>query len=311
VKLRWTAALAATAVAAAAAGCSPGGGGEEAAGEHYYVSLGDSLAVGVQPGDEGPVETSEGYTDVLYRDLYGTDSGLRHERMGCSGEDTTTFTEGGLPDCAYAEGSQLRAAEAFLADHHGEVDLVTVGIGANNFTGCAQRDDGTVDTDVDTACVEDGLRRLEEEAPRIAERLRDAAGPDVEIVGMTYYNPFLAALLVEDVNEQISGGADGPEADEPSNRDLAAYSTEVLERANGTLVDAYTAEDIEVADVAAAFDSADTAVPEDSVTGMPANVQRICDYTYMCDTALGPDIHTNEAGAREIARVFRETVDAG
>ncbi|MFE9246557.1 SGNH/GDSL hydrolase family protein [Nocardiopsis sp. NPDC006938] len=281
--IRWTAAVAAALVVA---GCSGDDTGEPAATPHHYLSLGDSLTVGVQPDERGRAqETSEGYTDLLYTALRDTDSTLRHERMGCGGEDTTTFVGGGLPRCddRYEAGSQLDQAEEFLRDNGDAVTLVTLTIGGNNFTGCVN-DAGTIDED----CVEDGLERLETEVPVIADRLVEAAGPNTRIVGMTYYNPFLALALV----------------DSPG----AARSTRLLDRVNTSLTDSYEAAGIDVADVAEAFDDADTEVPADSTTGLPANLQRVCDLTWMCDTERGPDIHTNPAGARTIAEAFLERV---
>ncbi|MDA8371395.1 MAG: GDSL-type esterase/lipase family protein [Nocardiopsaceae bacterium] len=299
----WGAAAVAVAAVVSVSACSAGDGGEEPV-KRYYVSLGDSLSVGIQPDEDGtPVETSEAYTDELYRMLYDRDSTLEHERMGCGGEDTTTFIEGGIEECdaLYDEGSQLAAAEAFLARNRDQVALVTVGIGGNNFTGCVSGGGGT-DIDIDTGCVDDGLQRIEEEASLIAERLRTAAGPDVQIVGMTYYNPFVAALLLEGGEDPADSGDSGGQ----SNAQLAEYSADVLAEMNDVLESSFAEADIDVADVAAAFDSADFEVPADSETGMPANVQKVCDYTWMCNTSVGPDIHTNQEGAVVIAEAFEE-----
>ncbi|KOX20879.1 lipase [Nocardiopsis sp. NRRL B-16309] len=315
-------------------GCGADGGdpADERVGTEssYYLSLGDSLTVGVQPDADGrPETTSDGYTDVLYRNMYDSDSTLDHERMGCGGEDTTSFVEGGLAHCdeQYDGASQLEAAEAFLTENAGRVDLVTLTIGGNNFTGCVSDLESADGPSLDTACVEDGLERIDTEVPVIASRLRAAAGPDTQIIAMTYYNPFLAALLLEgggadeeesedaepgDGPEDADGtgedgadGADGAEAGEP---DLVEYATGVLEEMNESLRSSYAAQDIEVADVEATFESTDFEVPADSATGMPANVQAICDLTWMCDTDRGPDIHTNQAGAQEIAATFEDLV---
>ncbi|WP_150236721.1 GDSL-type esterase/lipase family protein [Nocardiopsis quinghaiensis] len=324
MRIGWTAAAAAVVLAAGCAGGDDGGGdGGSSSGEGYYLSLGDSLAVGVQPGEDGrPRETSEGYTDILYRTLREEDPGLRHERMGCGGEDTTTFVEGGLPDCEerYESGSQLEEAEAFLAEHEGGVDLVTLTIGANNFTDCVRgvnspdgRAPSSEDVDIGSACVDEGLDRLEEEVPVIAERLRTAAGPDTQIIGMTYYNPFLAFLLLDgDPAHQAAASAEEAEEVFPEREarsGLAEEAVEVLTEVNGILTDAYKAEGIDVADVDAAFESTNGEVPEGSDTGMPANLQNICDHTWMCDGDRGPDIHPNEEGARKIAGVFAEQVN--
>jgi lysophospholipase L1-like esterase len=331
VRIRGIAALTAMTAAVAMTGCGGDDGTSEQAGTEssYYLSLGDSLTVGVQPDENGQGEmTSQGYTDVLYRNLYDADSTLDHERMGCGGEDTTTFLEGGIPQCdeKYDGRSQLEAAEDFLSEHEGRVDLVTVTIGANNFTDCVGNLDGADGPRIDTECVDDGLERLNTEVPEIADRLRTAAGPDTQIIAMTYYNPFVAALLLDD-GETGEGEAEEAESavedtDETQaeadpgdvgeggtqDADLVGYAAGVLEEMNESLRSAYAAEDIEVADVEAAFDSSDFEVPADSGTGMPANVQAVCDMTWMCSTERGPDIHTNQAGAQRIAATFEELV---
>ncbi|WP_262391743.1 GDSL-type esterase/lipase family protein [Nocardiopsis sp. CNR-923] len=322
MRFRWIAATAAAAVVAT--GC---GGGDEGTDieQRYYLSLGDSLTVGVQPDENGvPGETADGYTDMLYRGLYDADSTLVHERLGCGGEDTTTFVEGGVPRCdqRYEGRSQLEAAEEFLAEHQGRVELVTVTIGGNNFTGCVSGLENPDGPAIDTACVDDGLERIGTEVPEIADRLRTAAGPDTPIIAMTYYNPFLAALLLEDAGEDDAeespspeeagagegAGADGDGTAAAPDDGLVGYATGVLERMNASLRDSYADAGVEVADVEGAFASADFNVPADSTTGMPTNVQRICDLTWMCDVDRGPDIHTNRAGAQEIATAFEELV---
>uniref|UniRef100_UPI00036922B5 GDSL-type esterase/lipase family protein n=1 Tax=Nocardiopsis lucentensis TaxID=53441 RepID=UPI00036922B5 len=288
--------------------------------QRYYLSLGDSLTVGVQPDESGiPGETADGYTDVLYRDLYDADSTLSHERMGCGGEDTTTFIAGGLPRCdeRYGGRSQLEAAEEFLTGHRGDVELVTLTIGGNNFTGCVSDLEDPEGPAVDTACVDDGLERIGTEVPEIADRLRAAAGPQTQIIAMTYYNPFLAALLLEGGDEGAEASAAPVSAEAPPAEDgaqapeddLVAYAADVLERMNESLRATYEDAGVDVADVERAFESSDFAVPADSATGMPTNVQRICDLTWMCDVDRGPDIHTNRAGAQEIATAFGELVD--
>ncbi|WP_150237000.1 GDSL-type esterase/lipase family protein [Nocardiopsis quinghaiensis] len=308
--------MAAVAAAVLATGCGGGDDGEAATAPSYYLSLGDSLAVGVQPDENGqPEETPDGYTDILHRTLYDSDSTLRHERAGCGGEDTTTFVEGGLPDCEerYESGSQLEEAEAFLAEHGGRVDLVTLTIGANNFTDCVDGVRGTGSgaagpggIGIDEECVADGLERVETEVPVIAERLRTAAGPDTQIIGMTYYNPFLALMLLDGDPAGEAGEAAG---EEPGGDELAERAVGVLTQLNESLTASYSAAGIDVADVGTAFESTDDEVPADSGTGMPVNLQNVCDHTWMCDISRGPDIHTNEAGARKIAEVFAGQVD--
>ncbi|WP_052745557.1 GDSL-type esterase/lipase family protein [Allosalinactinospora lopnorensis] len=306
----WRAAIATVAATLLVSSCSAEEEDQAGTGERYYLSLGDSLSVGLQPDDDGKLrETSDGYTDALYRRLFDRDSTLDHKRLGCGGEDTTTFLSGGREGCDYDEGSQLAAAENFLERHGGQVALVTLDIGGNNFTGCAYDQDGDVDADLDTECVQEGLDRMEEEIPQIAARLREAAGADVQIVGMTYYNPFVAALLLDNVNAEVTDDEDDDNRNEPSNEELAEYSTDALLEMNDVLRSVYEEAGVEVADVEQTFNADEFDVPPDSDTDMPANVQSVCDYTWMCNTDRGPDIHTNQAGANEIAKTFDEVVE--
>ncbi|AFR08355.1 SGNH/GDSL hydrolase family protein [Nocardiopsis alba] len=305
MRIQWTAALAAALTITACSAPADEERQERAAPQSHYLSLGDSLTVGVQPDESGvPVETSEGYTDVLYRALKDEDSTLVHERMGCGGEDTTTFIEGGIMRCdlRYEGDSQLDRAVAFLEEHGDRVDLVTLTIGGNNFTGCVNGvpsdPEAEIDPDalgVNEECVADGLERLETEVPVIAERLVEAASPDTRIVAMTYYNPFQALALVT-----------GPEA-ATSESGPAARTVEIIDAVNASLVDSYEAAGIEVADVAGAFQAAGAETPsEGDGAGLPADLRAVCALTWMCDTVRGPDIHTNPAGARTIAEAFQE-----
>lgn len=325
------------------AGCSATDAGPPE--KAVYVSLGDSLAVGIQPDSDGELaETSHGYPEELFRTLYAEDSTLEHVSLGCPGEDTTSMMDGTDSNCEYTEGSQLAEAEAVLAEHEGRVRLVTVGIGGNNFTGCVEIDvaeedeDGVDDAgadddaagpedpdaaedaaedddngiEVDEDCIDEGLDRLDREIVEISDRLRDAAGDDVQIIGMNYYNPFLAGLLlsgsaVEDEDGEDAAAEGGDEdADEESGTgdDLIDYATDVLEEVNDTLSSTFAAHNIDLADVAEDFDSYNFDVPAGSDDDTPANVQEICDYTWMCNVNVGPDIHTNDAGGRKIAEVF-------
>jgi lysophospholipase L1-like esterase len=321
-----------------AAGCSSTE--VDSPGKETYVSLGDSLAVGWQPDDNGGGETTYGYTDVLYRSLYDQDSTLDHVRLGCPGEDTTSMLGGeGLIDeaglnseCNYAEDSQLEEAEAHLEEHGDDVRLVTIGIGANNLTPCIEVDeegegapeapddeDGEEAEDaadegpgfeVDETCIDEGLDRLRDELPEIAERLRAAAGDDVQIIGMNYYNPFTAAVLTDPPADEDAEEAESEaeEAEEAPGRELAEYGVEVLGEQNDDIARIYAEYDIDLVDVAELFEWDNFEIPEGE--DMPTNAAMVCDYTWMCNPNLGPDIHTNDAGAILIAEEFEKLVEA-
>jgi lysophospholipase L1-like esterase len=113
----------------------------------YYLSLGDSLAVGVQPDTRGASQpTSHGYPDQLQALLRRHGQVLALVKLGCPGETTATLLHGGL--CGYSGeqraaltggGSQLAAALGFLRAHPGHVPLITIDIGANDLAPCVER----------------------------------------------------------------------------------------------------------------------------------------------------------------------------
>jgi lysophospholipase L1-like esterase len=253
-------------------------------GTTYYVSLGDSLAVGVQPTGPPPLnETDEGYTDQLYAALRADDAKLKHLKLGCGGESTTSMLEGSqLPWVAascgppgfylhrYPHKTQLDEAVAFLGAHRQFVRLVTIDIGANDVLGPG------------------GAGEIAENLPTILARLREAAGPDVPIVGMNYWNPTGPAVWF-------------------ATHDLATLAADV----NGLLVfndfleGFYAAAGIPVADVESAFSTTDLSL----VGGTPVTVLRVCAWTWICTSPpLGPDIHPNTAGYGVIAQAFLEVL---
>ena len=148
----------------------------------YYVALGDSLAVGVQPASNGTlVATNQGYVDDLFAFLHASDPGLRLKKLGCSGETTTTMLYGGT---CYGLGSQLQQAVAFLQTHR--VALVTLDIGGDDVLHCFSL------SGPNPVCLGGGIAAVNANLPNILTALR-AAAPDVPIVAMNYYDPFLAA----------------------------------------------------------------------------------------------------------------------
>ncbi len=258
-------------VAADAAGATTG--------PPYYLSLGDSLAQGVQPNASGQSEiTDQGYADDLYSLARLQIRGLRLEKLGCPGETTTSMMKGGVCNGAYAPfADQLDAAVAFLETH--DVAFVTIDIGANNVDACLP---GGV---VDPTCVATGIASAASDLPKILEALR-AAAPTVRIIGMNYYDPFLAAWL------------QGPAGQTAALQSLALTLT-----FNGVLESAYGGLSIPVADVQSAFQTTNkTVIP---FVQLPVNVAAICTLTWMCAPApVGPNIHANVLGYWVIAGAF-------
>ncbi|HEX9265927.1 MAG TPA: SGNH/GDSL hydrolase family protein [Candidatus Limnocylindria bacterium] len=235
----------------------------------YYVSLGDSLAAGTQPGH---FSTNESYTDQLFGDLHATRSTLQHVKLGCPGETTASMIAPDLPfegrnahdPCQYPHGSQLAEAVSFLHAHQKFVALVTIDIGPNDlFRG-------------------GGVPAIAANLPVILAALREAAGPGVPIIGMNFYDPFLAPVWFTNP---------------------AGLGTEIAQAVGlNNFFDAiYAAAGVPVADVEGAFSTTVTT----PVGGVPLDVVRICAWTWMCAPApLGPDIHANVAGYHVIALAF-------
>lgn len=251
----------------------------------YYVALGDSLSQGVQPDAAGTsVETGQGYANQLYAMLRPAHPGLRLVKLGCPGETTATMIHGGI--CHYAGGSQLAAAVAFLSAHRGHVFLVTIDIGANDPEDCGSK----AGLRALSSCVGTDVPDVIDNLDSILARLRAAAGPDVRIVGMSYYLPALA---------EWRSGMEGQ---------AIAWVTEKLAVAYNDLLDrAYAASGDKVANVFGAFDTSDfgnkAAVP--GIGTVPRNVALICRWTWECASRpRGPNQHANQAGYGVIARAF-------
>ena len=132
-----------------------------------YVSLGDSLAVGV--GSSDPRE--RGYAPI-YRDLLAeeTERDVRLVQLGVSGETSESFVSGTDP--------QLARAEAALRENPGAV--VTLSLGGNDLLRVAN---GT------NAEREAALARYARNLDRILKDLRYASDPEPRISVLALYNP--------------------------------------------------------------------------------------------------------------------------
>ena len=254
---------------------------------YYYLSLGTSLSVGIQPDGNGILlPTNDGYADQLFDSIRpafeaaaALPTELRLNKLGCPGETLDDMTNGG--NCLYVAGSQLAAAVDFLTDNAGKVHLVTIDMGANDF-----RNADCIGATVDVDCAIAVSAQISTDLAAVLTTLRNAAGPDTTIVGMNYYNPYLSSWLVD---------PDGPA--------LAMQSALAIAVVTDELGMTYATAGMPVADVYAEFESDDfdTIVP---TSMLPVSVANICDLTYMCDTAVGPDIHANFAGYGRIADAF-------
>jgi lysophospholipase L1-like esterase len=205
---------------------------------------------------------------------------LQLVNLSCSGETTATMMNGGI--CTYATGSQLGDAEAFLASHPGQVAFVTMDIGGNDLALCF------FSIPINAACFTAALPTATANLETILTGLRTAGGA-LPIVGMTYYDPFLAYWLQ---------GGDGQTA--------AHDSLKLLKSGNRALKRAYKKHKALVADGQKAFATTKKAL-KGSYNGqtVPVDVAQICAWTLMCSAN---DFHANDAGHAALAGAFEPVI---
>ena len=240
----------------------------------YYLSLGTSLAAGIQPdpltGEN--IITDSGYPDQLAALLGDDIRKLRHVNLGCPAEAAETFINGGI--CDYRHGSQLDEALHFLHAHGKFTGLITIDLGANDVLQCL---DGTA---YDPKCLQERLAQLASDLSYILQSLREAA-PHAPIVGMNYYNPLLAYYKIDPAFAQLT----------------AALQAQI----NAVITSVYTQFGIPVADVAGAFMTSDLITDADG-NGWPDSVDLVCAWTWMCSPFQ--NIHANDEGYAVIADEF-------
>ena len=281
----------AAAASAPAHSAPPRHGGPSVQHYDYYLALGDSLGAGWQPNPVTGVGaiTKQGYASDLAAVLKRENPRLTYVNLACPGETTGSMLTGG---CPYPESytSQIAAATAFLSAHRNAHVLVTLDIGANDIDGCLGS------TGINTTCIESGLAAVGTNLPKILGALKSVSGRNVAVYGMNYYDPFLS--------EWLTGSA---------GQALATESVTLSNEFNGILGTVYKAFGVPVADVSGTFDTSDFTklVPLAAKVKVPLNVARICDWTWMCAPApVGPNIHANATGYRQIAGAFEKVIFA-
>jgi lysophospholipase L1-like esterase len=242
----------------------------------YYVAMGDSLAAGT-----GASTTADDYVSLVYQHELARHPGLQLENLGCGGATTASVING--PGCSYTTGTQLGDTEAFLRSHPGQVQMLTIDIGANDVDGCIGS------SGVNASCLQSGLSQITTDLPLILNGLR-AADPTLAIYGMDYYDPFLSEWLT---------GASGQTLAQESEAGAVALNDE--------LGQIYSANKAAMADPATLFQTANFALTGSyDGTTVPENVSLICAWTWMCSEN---DIHANDEGHAELALAFESVID--
>ena len=136
---------------------------------------------------------------------------------------------------------------------------------------------------IDTACVSSGVATVKKNLPAILKRLRTAAGPDVPVLVLGYYNPWLAAKALDQPVKGVDAAA-------------KAYTglSDAIESAAKSTGTTFVGLD-------EAFSTNDTTPTTINGRTVPENAAKICTLTNICTAA---DIHLTDEGAATVARVL-------
>ncbi|GAA2554962.1 hypothetical protein GCM10010409_32840 [Mycolicibacterium diernhoferi] len=262
----------------------------------YYVSVGDSYAAGYRPDGKSGLETGDGYayqlTDILNRSgrwelrNFGCVGQTAHGMQLDNGCTAGALASGGVD---YPETTQLRAADTFMAEHQGEVGLVTVAMGANDMVRCLDlADDGAVQH-----CAEQMSTEVRQSLGVFLTATRALLGNDVPIVGISYFNVFHAA---------------GPAGPLEASRRSTLSQTLFDNYLNPTLRDIYSQAGAYFVDSSTI---AGNDLPESRMSPLPGHgtvstsTARLCGLTYYCSDH---DPHPNRAGHALIAQAIAEAI---
>ena len=246
----------------------------------WYVALGDSYAVGYQPG----IGATSGYTGYVAAHEH-----LRLANFGCAGATTSSIlTSVGchvLPASsgavAYPTTTQEAAAAAFISAHPGQIGLITVSIGGNDVTACAVAASPVL-------CVGGVGPTIMSNVTTLAADLRAAAGPTVPIVGLTYPDVILGQWVHPPVSTTLA------------TLSVTAFKSLV----NPTLSAAYASAGGRFVDVTAAtgaYVPLSRTVRLPPYGRIPVAVASVCRISYYCSAG---NIHLHTSGYRTMGKLI-------
>jgi lysophospholipase L1-like esterase len=264
--------------------------GADAPATGFYLDLGGSESVGVQPTSADPrgQRTAVGYSNDLVSYEAARGVTLQLTELGCPGETTAAMIFGG-DHCYPAYDSQFSEALTFLRSHQGINGIVTIDLGFNDVHHCFHR--GVVNE----TCVENQIDAVRQELPTILTGLKNVSGSGVTFVGLGHYDPFLA--------DALNG---------PSGQQFARETESAINSLNVALRSVYANADVAMASVATAFESHN--VERVNMVGrgkVPENVANVCELTWMCEPPpFGPNLHPNDVGYAMIASAIESVLKA-
>ena len=256
--------------------------------ERFYVSLGDSYAVGFQPGIGS---TRNGFVDQLPGLAKSRGYNLKVVNFGCAAASSEALMKQvgcskaalGLGATPYPKQTQLAAATKFIKANRSKIALITVAIGGHDVTSCVSAAD-TI------GCVLAATAAISTNVTAAAKALRAAAGPKTKIVGTTYFDSVLGAWVKP-------GGAGGKSLAELS---VVAFQSLI----NPALKKAYDSAKASFVDVTAATGAyGDLKVFENLAPYglIPKPVADMCRLSYYCDKG---DIHPRTPGYKIMSKMI-------
>ncbi|MGJ6126762.1 GDSL-type esterase/lipase family protein [Mycolicibacterium sp. Y3] len=262
----------------------------------YYVAVGDSYAAGYRPDGLSGSTTRDGYAYQLV-DALNEKQNWELANFACTGQTAHGMqfdngcqqqarTTGGID---YPRDTQEAAAEQFIAVHRNRVGLVTVSMGANDMLKCLD----IVDDLAARTCAESASVEVRQSLSAFLASVRSLLGDEVPIVGLSYINPYRAAVL-----------------DNTPNSQRQASVSEVLftNYLNPVLAKTYAQFDSHFVDM---YSLTGGSLPDSQVSLLPGHgtvptaVSRVCELTYFCSNK---DPHPNRDGHALTARAIESAI---
>lgn len=266
----------------------------------FYLSLGDSYSVGYQTPN---LTNGPGYTDKVAKKDHMT-----LENFGCGGATTTSLVStigcNGSQEAGHAvtypSTTQEGAALAFIASHPGQIGLITVSIGGNDVTACANAASpiscvltasGTIKTNVDqlVSDLTAALAAGHDSAKLVGLTYPDVIlGDDVYPAGST--NPALAALSVTAFDSLINPTLSRAYTSVPYGSFVNVTSASYVKGS----VSAPKGDDTGTWNSSTGAYTGPTIKFKPFGTAVPTSVAEVCKLTYYC--SITGDIHPNTKG---------------
>jgi len=257
---------------------------------NFYLALGASESVGVQPTAVLPrgQRTDQGYANDLITYEAARGVAMQLTQLGCPGETTMSMMSG-VDRCYTNADTQFNEALSFLRSHQGASGIVTIDLGFNDVHHCFH--DGVVDQ----ACVQNKINAVSQMLPTILTSLKNVSGPGVTFVGLGHYDPYLAYAL-----------------NGPAGQQFAQATVTAIDSLNAALRSVYANAGVAMATVGPAFEIRDLVRVRLTGRGLvPENVANVCALTWMCQAPpFGPNLHPNAAGYATIATAIESVLKA-